>query len=90
MAAPSVGIFAYLVDQYGTRGNRVPIEDAERVEWLQRVEVAAGLTFFGLYAIGVIDAMRHFQPRVRLRGPPITLGPRPVRDGAGFSIAWSH
>jgi hypothetical protein len=89
-AATSVGIFIYLVDQYGTRSSSVPISDAGRVQRLQRIEIATGVAFFGLYAIGVIDAMRHFQPRVRVRGTTVTLGPIRVHDGAGFGVAWSH
>jgi len=89
-AATSIGVFLYLVKRYGTHNSHVALEDADRVQRLERIQIGTGVAFFGLYAVGVIDAFLNFHPLVRVRGTPVTLGPIPVHEGAGFGVAWSH
>jgi tetratricopeptide (TPR) repeat protein len=64
-AGTSFGIWYYLVRRYGIRSDRVPLEDGPRVRRLQQIEIGAGVAFFALYAWGVVDALRHYQPTVR-------------------------
>jgi tetratricopeptide (TPR) repeat protein len=61
----SFGIFGYLVNKYGLRSTNVPREDGANVRFLQQIEIGSGIMFFGLYAYGVYDALRHYKPQVR-------------------------
>jgi len=75
----SVGIFIYLAGTYGLEA-KVPLEDGPGVRRLQQIEIATGVAFLGLYAYGVIDALRNYKPNVRVKGddslmPPDLLGP---------------
>lgn len=63
----SVGTFIYLAGTYGIKA-KVPLEDGPRVRRLQQFEVGTGVVFFGLYAFGVYDALRHYQANVRVKG----------------------
>lgn len=84
----SLGVFLYLGHRYGFQGT-VALEDAGEVRLLQRVEVVSGLTFFGLYAWGVIDAIVHFRPHVAGR-PLVTIAPIPMAGGVGLGLCWSQ
>jgi tetratricopeptide (TPR) repeat protein len=64
--ATSVGIWYYLVNQYGIRSTHVPFDDANTVVWLQRVEIGTGIAFFGLWAWSAIDAYRHYKPSTQV------------------------
>jgi len=59
----SVSIWGYLVNTYGTRSTRVPLEDAQRVRSLQQLEIGTGFAFLGLYVLGVVDAYVHYKPQ---------------------------
>jgi hypothetical protein len=89
-ASASAGIFLYLASTYGD--GVVPIDDGARVNRLQRIEIATGAAFFGLYAWSVIDAIVHHEPWVRVRRgcDCATLAPAVVSGGAGFALTWSH
>jgi tetratricopeptide (TPR) repeat protein len=62
----SVGIWYYLVNKYGIRSDKVPLEEGPRVRRLQQIEIGTGIAFFGLYAWSVIDALRYWQPKKQI------------------------
>jgi tetratricopeptide (TPR) repeat protein len=62
----SVSIYAYLVNTYGIRSTRVPIEDGPSVRHLQQIEIGTGVAFLGLWVWSAIDAYRHFTPATRV------------------------
>lgn len=64
----SVGIWYYLVNKYGIRSDKVPLEEGPKVRRLQQIEIGAGLAFYGLYVWSVIDALRHYEPQKRVAG----------------------
>ena len=61
----SFGTWAYLVNKYGIRSDRVPPLEAERVRRLQEVEVGAGIVFIATWIWSTIDANRHYKKQVR-------------------------
>lgn len=64
----SLGVWGYLVNKYGIRSDRVPLDDGPRVRRLQQIEIGTGLAFWGLYLWSVIDALRHYTPNRRVAG----------------------
>lgn len=63
----SVGIWLYLVSKYGVNcPHCVALPDADNVRLMQEFQVGLGVAFVGLYVYGMIDAIRNYQPRVRL------------------------
>ncbi|HEY3804725.1 MAG TPA: hypothetical protein VGL61_19045 [Kofleriaceae bacterium] len=64
--ATSIGIWYYLVNQYGIRSTHVPLADASTALWLQRTEIGTGIAFFGLWAWSAIDAYRHYKPSTQV------------------------
>jgi hypothetical protein len=62
-AATSFGTWLYLVDRYGVQCYCVPSADASHVNALQHVEIATGVAFLALYAVGVVDAIVHHRSR---------------------------
>jgi tetratricopeptide (TPR) repeat protein len=69
----SAGIWYYLVNKYGIRSDKVPLDEGPRVRRLQQIEIGTGLAFFGLYAWSVIDALRNYQPQKRVEGDDALL-----------------
>ncbi|MDB4957623.1 MAG: hypothetical protein JWO36_5192 [Myxococcales bacterium] len=66
--AASVGSWLYLVNKYGINcPNCVKAGDRGTALNLQQLEIGAGIAFFGLYAWGVVDALRHYKPEERLK-----------------------
>ena len=87
----SVGIFGYLVGTYGFRSNAVKLTDANRVLLLQRIEIGTGIAFFGFYAWGVYDAIRHHKSRQLVQGddsliPPEILNPTKNKPAGRTSL----
>jgi tetratricopeptide (TPR) repeat protein len=82
----SLGIFIYLAGRYGLSA-RVPTADVPSVGNLQGLEIGAGIGFWAIYALGVVDALLHYKPRVQIEGDdsllpvpldvPDTKKPRP-------------
>jgi tetratricopeptide (TPR) repeat protein len=64
----SVGIWAYLVNEYGISSDRVPLEEGPKVRRLQQIEIGAGVLFFALYVLGVVDSHMHYKPTRRVEG----------------------
>ena len=64
----SVGIWYYLVNKYGIRSDKVPLDEGPGVLRLQQIEIGAGLAFYGLYVWSVIDALRNYEPQRRVAG----------------------
>jgi hypothetical protein len=75
----SAGIYFYLVRKYGFSSKSVSLDDGHFVRRLQQVEIGTGLAFMGLYVIGVIDATRHYKPRLRVEGDD-SLIPEELRE----------
>jgi hypothetical protein len=88
--AASAGIFLYLASSY--RDGLVPIDEGARVNRLQRIEIATGFAFLGLYTWSVIDAIVHHEPWVRVRRSCecATLTPTAVPGGAGVALSFSR
>jgi hypothetical protein len=63
----SVGIFLYLAGKYGIQAD-VPPADSQGVRQLEQIEIGTGVAFFALYALGVVDALRNYKPRVQIEG----------------------
>jgi tetratricopeptide (TPR) repeat protein len=63
----SLGIWFTLVAKYGIRSDKVPLDDAQRVLTMQRIEVGAGVAFIGFYIWSVIDMHRHYEPQTRTK-----------------------
>ena len=87
----SVGIFGYLVGTYGFESNAVKLGDANRVLLLQRIEIGTGIAFFGFYAWGVYDAIRHHHSRQLVQGddsliPPEILNPTKTKPAGKTSL----
>ncbi|HEY5921310.1 MAG TPA: tetratricopeptide repeat protein [Kofleriaceae bacterium] len=61
----SIGIWWYLVNKYGIRSDQVDPLDGASVRRLQQIEIGAGVAFLSLYALGVIDAHRHYTAKTR-------------------------
>ena len=66
-AAGSFGIWFSLVNQYGIRSDKVPLDDAQRVLTLQRLEIGLGVAFLVSYAISVVDMRRNYKPQTRVK-----------------------
>lgn len=66
--ALNLGIYGYLVREYGLESTSVPAADAPFVRRLQQVQIGAGVAFIALYAWGVYDSFRHHQPRRQVKG----------------------
>ena len=80
----SIGIYGYLVGTYGFDNSEVPPINGPRVRLLQQLEIGSGIAFFGLYALGVFDAIRHHKPRQQVEGddsliPKSLLDPTPKK-----------
>lgn len=71
-AVTSAGIFLYLAGTYGLEA-KVPLEDGPSIRRLQQIEIAAGATFFGLYAWSVVDGLLYYKPRVQTDVDPALL-----------------
>ncbi|HEX8109054.1 MAG TPA: hypothetical protein VF516_15080, partial [Kofleriaceae bacterium] len=82
----SVGIFLYLSGKYGLNASVKPPEVIQ-VRQLEQIEIGAGIAFFAIYALGVVDSLLHYKPRVQIEGDdsllplpsdvPDTRKPRP-------------
>lgn len=75
MFGTSLGIWFYLVSNYGLRSTRVPLKDANTVLRLQQLEIGTGIAFYGLWVWGAIDAYLHYQPQVRIELDESALPP---------------
>jgi tetratricopeptide (TPR) repeat protein len=75
----SFGTWAYLVNKYGIRSDKVPPLEAERVRRLQEVEVGAGIAFIATWIWSTIDANRHYKKQVRTEIDESLLPPE-LRD----------
>jgi hypothetical protein len=64
----SVGIWYFLVNKYGIRSDKVPLDDGPSVRRLQQIEIAGGVAFYGLWVWSVIDALRYYEPQRRVAG----------------------
>jgi tetratricopeptide (TPR) repeat protein len=86
-AGVSLGIFLYLSGKYGLINAQVPAAEVPGVGQLQALEIGTGIGFWGIYALGVVDALLHYKPRVQIEGDdsllpvpsdvPDTKKPRP-------------
>jgi hypothetical protein len=84
----SIGIFIYLSGRYGLNAS-VPAAEVPGVRQLEQIEIGAGIAFFAIYALGVVDSLLHYKPRVQIEGDdsllpvppaePDTRKPRPAR-----------
>jgi tetratricopeptide (TPR) repeat protein len=63
----SLGVWYYLVNEYGIRSTHVPLEDASTVRHLQQLEIGSGIAFLGLWLWGAIDAYRHYKPSTQVQ-----------------------
>ena len=66
-AGVSVGIFVYLSGRYGLNA-AVPAAEVPGVRQLEQIEIGAGIAFFAIYALGVVDSLLHYKPRVQIEG----------------------
>ena len=63
----SAGIFLYLSGRYGLNAS-VPLAEGPGVRQLEQIEIGAGIAFFAIYALGVVDSLLHYKPRVQIEG----------------------
>ena|SRR5258706_11032446 len=80
-AATSAGIWLYLRRSYPQ--GFVTVTEAPRVRTLETIELTTGIAFFGVYALGVVDALVHYRGRVQ-------LAPMFVGGGPGVALCWSR
>ena len=73
-AGVTVGIFAYLVNEYGYGGS-VPEEEAGTVRTLQQIAIAGDVVFYGLYLWSVVDAIYYYKPQAQIEGDDSLLPP---------------
>jgi tetratricopeptide (TPR) repeat protein len=66
-AGLSAGIFLYLSGKYGLNA-AVPAPEVPGVRQLEQIEIGAGIAFFAIYALGVVDSLLHYKPRVQIEG----------------------
>jgi hypothetical protein len=66
-AGLSVGIFVYLSGRYGLNAV-VPAAEVPGVRQLEQIEIGAGIAFFAIYTLGVVDSLLHYKPRVQIEG----------------------
>ena len=64
----SVGIFYYLVNKYGIRSDKVPLDEGPQVRRLQQIEIGTGIAFWGLYLWSVVDAILDYEPNRSVAG----------------------
>lgn len=76
--ATSAGLFTYLITKYRLQ-NDVPPTEAESVRNLQILQVTTGGITLGLMAWGIVDALIHYQPTVRIE-PDKSFLPKNLRD----------
>ncbi|HEX4454359.1 MAG TPA: tetratricopeptide repeat protein [Kofleriaceae bacterium] len=75
----SLGVWYYLVNEYGVRSTHVPLEDGPTVRHLQQIEIGGGIAFLGLWLWGAIDAYRHYKPSTQVELDESLLPPE-LRD----------
>jgi tetratricopeptide (TPR) repeat protein len=75
----SLGLWYYLVNEYGIRSTHVPLEDGNTVRHLQQVEIGSGIAFFGLWVWSAIDAYRHYKASTQVELDESLLPPE-LRD----------
>jgi len=63
----SIGIFIYLSGRYGLTAS-VPAAEVPGVHQLEQIEIGTGIAFFAIYALGVVDSLLHYKPRVQIEG----------------------
>ncbi len=63
----SVGIFIYLSGKYGLNAS-VPAAEVPTVRQLEQIQIGTGIAFFAIYALGVVDSLLHYKPRVQIEG----------------------
>ena len=73
----SVGIFIYLSGRYGLNA-AVPPAEVPGVHQLEQIEIGAGIAFFAIYALGVVDSLLHYKPRVQIEGDDSLLDRKSV------------
>lgn len=79
--ATSAGIWGYLVDKYGITNTHLNVDrqTAQDIRTMQEIEVGSAIAFFGIYAFGVYDAIKNYQPQVK-RKLDETMLPPELRD----------
>jgi hypothetical protein len=84
-AAASLGL--WIAEQVKYPDGRVhqPSQSLDTANALETVRIATGGAFFALWAIGVVDALRHFTPTSVTTSP---LLPTPVAIEGGGALSW--
>jgi hypothetical protein len=72
LGGASAGLWAYQVIKYGFSG-KVPPEEVNEVNWIQRGQVATGLLFLGVVAWGIVDSLVHYEHVVSRQADPSLL-----------------
>lgn len=96
--------FIVLATDYGWPRHKIPPDEVDRAQNLQRVHVGTGIAFSVLYAWGVVDALLNYEPKVVTTTkidpsllpddfplPPessFRLLPTAGPDGAGLVLHW--
>ncbi len=62
----SGGVWLYLVGKYGIVSHSVALADGPGVRRLQEIEIGTGVAFILVYLGGIIDSLRHYEPRQRV------------------------
>jgi tetratricopeptide (TPR) repeat protein len=76
-AGVSLGAFLYLAGKHGLSAT-VSVVDGPGIRQLQQLEIGAGIAFYLIYALGVVDALWHYKPSVQIEGDDSLLPP--LRD----------
>jgi hypothetical protein len=88
LGATSLGLWIAKHEIYPDGRVHTPSQSETAATALQVARIATGGAFLALWAIGVYDALRHYQPEELKPGPAVPM-PVPLAGGGGLSFTGS-